>query len=348
MNIKIKNLLCLILGCISIQFSKGADFVVDNICYNIISQSDLTCEVTSNPNVYQGNIEIPEFVDYGNKTYKVVAIGDEAFNERSYKRSELKSIILPNTVTRIGKSAFYCCGGLLSIDYPSSLETIDNNAFAECLNIESIEIPNSVKQIGSWAFHNCYMLQEFIISDGTELLDISRLALKNAGYNWSLYIGRSITNNDNAQLSVDPQILKISDSVNIGDLMTAIDERYLEELNIGEGVMEFPKDISIFSKLSRLYVGDKEPPTCPFATSEQYQTITVSVPVGTIDVYKNTDGWRNFMNLFEEDNDAVTELEDNDTKYRIYDIHGKLINKDYRGLVIKCTTNGKTVKLYHK
>ena len=336
------------LGSISILYTQGADFVVGNICYNIISQADLTCEVTSNPNLYQGNIEIPEFVDYGNKTYKVVAIGDHAFNERSYKRSELESIIIPNSVIRIGQSAFYCCGGLLSIDLPNSLEIIDNNAFAECLNLKSIEIPNSVKQIGSWAFHNCYMLQEFIISDGPERLEISRLALKNAGYHWSLYIGRSITNTDNAQLSVDPQILKIADSVNIGDLMTEIGTRNLEELIVGKGVMEFPTDISTFSNLSRLYVGDTDPPICPFATSKQYQTITVSVPAGTIDIYKNTDGWRNFINLFEEDKDAVTELGVDDLKYRLYDIQGKMVNMEYRGLLIKRTITGKAVKSYRK
>lgn len=343
-----KVLLSIILVIISIHPIKGADFVVGNICYNIISHSDLTCEVTSNPNVYQGDIEIPEFVDHGNKTYKVVAIGDQAFNERSYKQSELKSIIIPNSVTRIGQSAFYCCGGLLSINLPSSLEVIDNNAFAECLNIKSVEIPNSVKQIGSWAFYNCYMLQEFIISDGPELLEISRLALKNAGYQWSLYIGRSITNKDNVQLSVSPQILKIADSVNIGDLMTSIDGRNLEELYIGSGVMEFPKDISSLSKLSRFYVGDTNPPICPTVTPEQYQTIKVSVPAGTINLYKNTEGWRNFINLYEEDYDSVIELEVNDTNSTLYDIQGKMINKDYRGLVIKRSSTGKTVKSYNK
>lgn len=42
------------------------DFIVDGICYNILSQSDLTCKVTSNPNHYEGSIEIPDMLIMGN------------------------------------------------------------------------------------------------------------------------------------------------------------------------------------------------------------------------------------------------------------------------------------------
>ena len=67
------------------------DFEVGGIHYNIISASKLEVEVTSrnfnyidswsheDNNSYSGIIEIPNLVNYNNRTYKVVGIGDYAF-----------------------------------------------------------------------------------------------------------------------------------------------------------------------------------------------------------------------------------------------------------------------------
>ena len=48
------------------NMASAYDFIVDGICYNILSQSDLTCKVTSNPNHYEGSIEIPDMLIMGN------------------------------------------------------------------------------------------------------------------------------------------------------------------------------------------------------------------------------------------------------------------------------------------
>lgn len=77
------------------------------IYYNIISENPATLAVTYKGDfylsaAYSGNIEIPSTVKYNSKCYKVTTIGKKAF----YSCAELKSLILPSTITRIEKS-FY-------------------------------------------------------------------------------------------------------------------------------------------------------------------------------------------------------------------------------------------------
>ena len=90
----------------------------------------------------QGSVTIPN---------SVTSIGRSAF----YNCTGLTSVTIPNSVTSIGRSAFYNCTGLTSVTIPNSVTSIGNNAFYNCTGITSINIPNSVTSIGSSAFYNC-------------------------------------------------------------------------------------------------------------------------------------------------------------------------------------------------
>ena len=87
------------------------DFKVDGICYNILSTSELTCEVTyqhqytHEETSYKGDIVIPATVKNGEKTYRVIKIGSKAF----YNDRELTSIVLPEGIMIIDDGAFTRC-----------------------------------------------------------------------------------------------------------------------------------------------------------------------------------------------------------------------------------------------
>ena len=81
----------------------------------------------------------------------VTSIGDYAF----YLCSSLTSITIGNSVTSIGKSAFQSCSGLTSVAIPNSVTSIGQGAFSGCSGLTSIEIPNSVTYIGQQTFWNC-------------------------------------------------------------------------------------------------------------------------------------------------------------------------------------------------
>ncbi len=82
----------------------------------------------------------------------------------------LTSVTIPNGVTSIGSSAFSSCSGLTSVTIPESVTTIGSYAFYFCKSLTSITIPNSVTSIGNKAFQNCSGLTSITIGDGVKTI----------------------------------------------------------------------------------------------------------------------------------------------------------------------------------
>lgn len=66
--------------------------------------------------------------------------------------NKVRSVKMPNTVTKIGLSAFMNCDALESIILSENLTTIDAFAFQNCVNLKHITIPAKVTMIGDQAF----------------------------------------------------------------------------------------------------------------------------------------------------------------------------------------------------
>lgn len=128
------------------------DFEVDGIYYNIISAEDLTCRVTYegyynsysssiySGSYYTGDISIPQSVEYENKVYKVVSIGNNAF----YNCSDLTSVYIPSSIKTIGEQAFYGCSNILSIVIPNSVTSIGKRVLYACGRLASVVIGSGV------------------------------------------------------------------------------------------------------------------------------------------------------------------------------------------------------------
>ena len=132
------------------------DFMKDGIYYNILSDSELTCEVTSGDNNYHsGSIVIPTSVEYNGNIYSVTKIGSIAF----YNWYALTSINIPNSVTSIGYQAFYSCDGLTSINIPNSVTNIGEQAFYSCEALTSLRIEDGSTTLtfASDAFYNTHL-----------------------------------------------------------------------------------------------------------------------------------------------------------------------------------------------
>ena len=81
-------------------------------------------------------------------------------------------IVIPDTVTIIGDSAFEVCFTLKHITIPRSVTEIGNGAFVGC-TMSQIEIPNSVKTIGNSVFGQCHSLQKITLSNSVTTISAS-------------------------------------------------------------------------------------------------------------------------------------------------------------------------------
>ena len=72
--------------------------------------------------------------------------------------TSLTSIIIPNSVTDIGKGAFQGCSSLTAITLSNSITSIGFSVFKDCKSLTSITIPNSVEKVGMEAFRGCESL----------------------------------------------------------------------------------------------------------------------------------------------------------------------------------------------
>ena len=125
------------------------DFMVDGVCYNVISEEYKLCEVTffkkesgeMHRNFYKDVVLIPETVDFDGKRYFVSAIGRYAFNSQN----ELLSVVMPKTIRTIDIAAFYRCEKLNSLTIPAGVEKIEFGAFMSLVSLKYLAVDEGNK-----------------------------------------------------------------------------------------------------------------------------------------------------------------------------------------------------------
>ena len=89
----------------------------------------------------------------------------KSIHKEVFKNSKITSVVIPDSVTSIGESAFFNCRSLTSVVIGDSVTSIGNYAFYNCDSLTSVVIPDSVTSIGEEAFYNCDSLRSVEIGD---------------------------------------------------------------------------------------------------------------------------------------------------------------------------------------
>ena len=138
----------------------------DNVTYSLdTSTGVLTISGTGDMADYSGYDDSPFFDNSNIKSViienGITTVGKLVF---SYCKS-LTSVIIPKSVTSIGEYAFCNCTSLTSVTIPNSVTSIEWYAFAGCTSLKSVTIPDSVTSIGMLAFEDCTSLINIDVVD---------------------------------------------------------------------------------------------------------------------------------------------------------------------------------------
>lgn len=150
--------------------------------------------------------------------------------------SALTTLVIPNTVTKIGKNAFKE-SGLTQITLPENLTTIEASAFNKT-KLETITIPEKVTAIPSGCFSLCENLREVILPN--TLTTISQNAFEDCPILESINIPSSLENIEKRAFK-NCKNLKLSNTLRFPDSMKEIgDEAFYYCTNLGINQLIFP------------------------------------------------------------------------------------------------------------
>ena len=120
--------------------------------------------------------------------------GLTAIHDGAFEQSGIAQIVLPDSVTEIGSSAFAECkelqrftvpDGIRTLPYgvfkfcsqlkcvslPAGLTKIDERAFQGCAELTEIQLPSTLEEIGYATFFGCQKLREVILPDSIRKID---------------------------------------------------------------------------------------------------------------------------------------------------------------------------------
>lgn len=287
--------------------------------FGVTSQSEVTILSVNSRDLYPNAIEMPSKITNNGVTYTVTGLGEQCM-----QYSQVKEMILPSNLKRIGKNAFLGCQ-FEHFNIPSTVTKIDAYAFRMCKQLREITIPASVRQIGYSPFRGCTRLQNIDVDsqnpnytsiDGilynknvTELIQIpyprkmeayiapstlvsiNREAIYTQGIrnfvfpNGLKYIAKYAFKGSNVNSIVIPaSVLSIDEEAFTGRNSPKVDDG-LEGQYIG-------KIIVTSSKPPKMHAN-------AFGSGYSKNNPTLYVPAGSREDYLSTDGWSDIKDVIE-------------------------------------------------
>ena len=277
------------------------DFEVDGIYYGISIFNKNTAYVThsgknyNDAKEYSGSVVIPEKVSYNGKTYPVASIGGYAFAGCD----ELTSVTIPSSVKTINQNAFSGCTGLQAVECKSATPPVCKENVFNNVNTQNVQliVPNASKSAYKAADTWKNLNYGVSIGDTKEVEGINYKVISESAVEViagaTKYTGNIVIPNDVTIEGSKYTVARIANeafsgcfgmtSVTIPSTVTII------------GDLAFSSCTGLTSVTSL----NPTPPTCGTDVfgGVNIQDIPLTVPTGSVELYKAADVWKNFKYL---------------------------------------------------
>jgi hypothetical protein len=202
---------------------------------------------------------------------RINAIAERTF----FGCASLRSITIPNSVTKIGAGAFQQ-SGLTSVTVPNSVTYIGEGAFNYTLGLTSVTVPNSVTKLGARAFSQSGLTS--ITVPG------SVKAIEESAFSWN----ESLTS---AKICEGVKTIGKWAFQECGKLEKVILPASLD--SIGEGVFIWCESLKVIE------CNSTTPPTMhpEVFFEESFAKTSLCVPYGSVEAYKKANIWKNFKHI---------------------------------------------------
>ena len=209
----------------------------------------------------------------------------------------LESVVMPNTVTSIGDSAFAFDESLISVIFEegSQLTTIGGQAFRGCISLDT-EIPETVTSIGSYAFYNC-ALKEIHISKNVTNIGSSAFSYCKQLEKITFEEGCQITSigsgtfSDCGNYSSPIEEINLIPCVNLKSLQNfAFQYTIFKNLKLPSTITNIGSNVVSSGNLNELTILATTPPTLN-AYSNLSGFKKIYIPKGTLSAYESATNW---------------------------------------------------------
>lgn len=151
---------------VPISDSEGLEFTLnaDGESYSFSGLGTCKDDIIIIPSTFEG------------KPVTEIAEGPNFIGSGNHPEFLVKSIIMPNTITKINKYAFIKYKNLEHVTFSNNLSLIGEDAFSSGSKFKSLILPGSLISIPHGSFGSMNLLEELVISQGTKVIESSAFA----------------------------------------------------------------------------------------------------------------------------------------------------------------------------
>lgn len=275
-------------------FVDGAYYTFNNAKKEAIVTS-LARLGSGNSAAYVGDVVIPESVEYQGELYVVTGVDERTFRDCS----NLTSVVLPATVTKIGSSAFSKCTGLKTVVIPAAVTSIGGSVFFDCTSLEEVVLPTGLTTISNSAFANCTRLKSVTFPERCATIEES--AFYHCDELAEINLPQTLKTIGSKSFSLCNSLT----SVTIPNSVTALNDfsfeecKSLKEVHIGKSVIAIkPYTFNKCVNLMDVYFHSEKVPV-PVQGSAFYDTpkVRIHVPNASVEAYHSNNICRSFQQM---------------------------------------------------